>query len=103
MEITGLSVGGGMIRIVALNQFQLQLSGEQPALLILHQDRRGVIAAVASCLSQQGVNISHMEVSRLEKGQHALMVIETDQAIEDNTFQDIKSQQHVVKVVRLKE
>lgn len=103
MDITGVSVGGGMIRIVALNQFQLQLSGEQPTLLILHQDRRGVIAAVAGCLSRQGVNISHMEVSRLKKGQRALMVIETDQAIEDDTFQDIMGQQHVVKAARLKE
>ena len=44
---------------------------------MVHNDRAGVIAAVANVLAAKSMNIGHMEVSRKEKGQEALMVIFT--------------------------
>ena len=42
--------------------FHLGLSGHYPALLVVHEDRAGVIASVSNALAAQGVNIAHMEV-----------------------------------------
>src|SRR6185437_1665568 len=83
MELTGISIGGGKMEVVDLNGFPLRLSGHYPALLVVHEDRAGLIASVSNALAQRGVNIAHMEVGRKEKGKMALMVIEVDQLIDD--------------------
>ena len=71
------------MEVVDLNGFPLRLSGHYPALLVVHEDRAGLIASVSNALAVQGVNIAHMEVGRKEKGEMALMVIEVDQPIDE--------------------
>ena len=62
MELTGISIGGGTMEVVELNGFPLRLSGHYPALLIVHDDRSGVIASVSNAIAEQDINIAHMEV-----------------------------------------
>lgn len=80
-EIVGISIGGGTIEITELNGFPLKLTGGGPALVVLHHDRFGAIAAVTGVLANHQLNIGHMEVSRHEKGMQALMAIEIDETI----------------------
>ncbi|GAK04669.1 L-serine dehydratase, beta subunit [Geomicrobium sp. JCM 19037] len=103
MELVGISIGGGKIEVVELNGFQLNLSGHHPALLIVHQDRYGVIANVANLLAAHKVNIGHMEVSRKEKGREALMVIEMDQSVTDDMIESLERLEHITQVAKLNE
>lgn len=103
MEVTGISIGGGKVEIVELNGFQLSLSGQSPAILILNQDRYGVIANVTNILSREQVNIGNMKVSRKEKGKLALMVIETDEIMKENLMEEIRSLQGVIRVLRMED
>jgi len=68
MELIGVSIGGGKIEISELNGFPLRLSGNHSAILVVHDDKPGSIAKVASCLAEQNINIGHMEVSVKNKG-----------------------------------
>ena len=52
MELTGISIGGGTMEVVELNGFPLRLSGHYPALLIVHNDRSGVIASVSNAIAK---------------------------------------------------
>ena len=101
LSVTGISIGGGAVQITDYSGFPLNLSGEHPTLLILHKDAYGTIAAVAQCLVQEHINIAHMEVSRLTKGEKALMVLELDEMPNDDTIACIKRQNNVQKVVIL--
>ncbi|MFK9092414.1 L-serine ammonia-lyase, iron-sulfur-dependent subunit beta [Bacillus salipaludis] len=103
LEMVGISIGGGTIEITELNSFPLKLSGEHPAILVVHQDRFGIISAVTSVLSKHEINIGHMEVSRLEKGEMALMVIEVDQKIEDIVIKELKNLSNVSQIIRMAE
>lgn len=103
MEVTGISIGGGKVEIVELNGFKLKLSGQCPAILILNHDRYGVIAGVTRILSEARVNIGHMEVSRKEKGKMALMVIETDEMIDEAMFGQIRGLPGVNRVLRMED
>ena len=85
MELVGISIGGGTMEVTELNGFPLRLSGHFPALLVVHDDRSGVIANVSNAIASQGMNIAHMEVGRKEKGKMALMVIEVDQMFDETT------------------
>ena len=101
MELTGISIGGGTMEVVDLNGFPLRLSGHYPALLVVHDDRSGVIASVSNVIAAQGMNIAHMEVGRKEKGEMALMVIEVDQMIDAALLNELQALAHVTQVSTL--
>jgi L-serine dehydratase len=103
LELVGISIGGGTIEITELNSFPLKLSGEHPAILVVHRDRFGIISAVTSVLSKYEINIGHMEVSRLEKGEMALMVIEVDQKIDDIVIDELQRLSNVSQIIRMVE
>ncbi|MCM3338649.1 L-serine ammonia-lyase, iron-sulfur-dependent subunit beta [Paenibacillus sp. MER TA 81-3] len=103
MEVAGISIGGGKVEITELNGFELKLSGLCPAILVLNHDRYGVIAGVTQILSGQHVNIGHMEVSRKEKGKMALMVIETDEKINESIIDEIRALAGVNRVLRMED
>ncbi|MDP4082997.1 MAG: L-serine ammonia-lyase, iron-sulfur-dependent subunit beta [Bacillota bacterium] len=101
LELVGISIGGGKIEITELNGFELKLSGNHPAILVVHNDRFGAIAGVSNILAQYEINIGHMEVSRKEKGKLALMTIEVDQNIENKILNEIEQLPHVLKVTKI--
>ncbi|MBP2240297.1 L-serine dehydratase [Cytobacillus eiseniae] len=101
LEIVGISIGGGTIEITELNSFELKLSGEHPAILVVHNDQFGVISAVTQILANHEINIGHMEVSRKEKGKMALMVIEVDQKIEQTIMTEIEKLPNVTQTIRM--
>lgn len=101
LEVTGISIGGGSVQITQLDGFALKLSGDHPAILILHKDVYGSIASVANILAGFQINIGSMEVSRMEKGHNALMVIETDQRIPGGAVQRIEEKENIIKVIVL--
>ncbi|WP_175073197.1 L-serine ammonia-lyase, iron-sulfur-dependent subunit beta [Terribacillus sp. AE2B 122] len=101
MELVGISIGGGKVEITELNGFELRMSGNKPAILIMHNDRFGAIASVTQILAQHEINIAHMEVSRKDVGKDALMVIETDQNVEDDVMQVLEKAPHINRVSRL--
>lgn len=101
MELVGISIGGGTMEVTELNGFPLRLSGHFPALLVVHDDRAGVIANVSNAIASQGMNIAHMEVGRKEKGKMALMVIEVDQMFDETLLNELKSLPNVTQVSTL--
>lgn len=98
LEVTGISIGGGKIEITEINGFPIRLSGNAHTLLVLHEDRYGMIAAVSNVLTKYQINIGHMEVSRRERGSEALMVIEVDSPISEEAVEEINQIPHVLNV-----
>ncbi len=91
VELQGASVGGGRIEVTELNGFAVSLGGDYHTLVALAQDRPGTIAAIASLLSTEGVNLATMRVDRTGRLEDALMTIEADQAIPDVALQGIRA------------
>lgn len=101
IELTGISIGGGKVEITELNGFQLRLSGNHPALLIMHNDRFGAIASVAEILAKNKINIGHMEVNRKDVGKDALMVIEVDQNVDDIIMNQLEKANHINQIAKI--
>lgn len=101
LELVGISIGGGKIEITELNGFELKLSGNHPAILVVHNDRFGAIASVANALAKYEINIGHMEVSRKEVGKMALMTIEVDQNIDDTLIEELEQLPNILKVTKI--
>ncbi len=101
LELAGISIGGGKIEIIELNGFELRLSGNHPAILVVHNDRYGTIAGVANVLAKFAINIGHMEVARKDVGQEALMTIEVDQTIDPAVFEELRTLPNIIEVTQI--
>ncbi|PAV29963.1 L-serine ammonia-lyase, iron-sulfur-dependent, subunit beta [Virgibacillus profundi] len=101
IELIGISIGGGKVEITELNGFELRLSGNHPAILIMHNDRYGAIASITKILARHEINIGHMEVNRKDVGKEALMVIEVDQNVEDSILKELENADHINQIAKL--
>lgn len=101
IEVVGISIGGGKVQITELNGFVLRLSGNHPAILIMHNDRAGAIASVTKILAKHHINIGHMEVNRKDVGKEALMVIEVDQNVDDCILFELEKADHIQQVSKI--
>ncbi len=78
-RIRGASVGGGNIRITNIDGYNVELTGQYPALITIHHDCPGVITQVTKLLAEAAVNIAFMRVSRQNRGETAMMIMELDE------------------------
>lgn len=88
IQVEGASVGGGNIRITRIGDFDVDLTGKYPALIIVHKDRPGVVNGVTSILARYKINIAYMRVSRKMRGQEAMMIVETDDELSTEVVED---------------
>ncbi|MRF35473.1 L-serine ammonia-lyase, iron-sulfur-dependent, subunit beta [Staphylococcus sp. KY49P] len=98
ISVEGVSIGGGKIEVVAINGFNIAISGNYPALLVFHKDTFGTIGKVANILGDSSINVGSMQVSRKEKGDQALMTCELDDAVNKDIIEKIKNVDSVVTV-----
>jgi L-serine dehydratase len=98
MSVQGSSLGGGDVVVTRIDDYDVELTGDLPLMVVAHIDRPGVIASVTSILAEARVNIASMQVSRERKGANALMLIATDAPIEATTSQRIAAQPGVTGV-----
>ena len=98
ISVEGVSIGGGKIEVVAINGFNIAISGNYPALLVFHKDTFGTIGRIANILGDSSINVGSMQVSRKEKGDQALMTCELDDAINEDIIEKIKNVDGVVTV-----
>ena len=101
IEVTGASIGGGNIIISAIDNYEVQLSGKYPSVIIVHQDMPGVVNGVTAALARYNINIAYMKVSRSQRGAEALMNIEVDDIITDEAVKACSKVIGVKKVLRI--
>lgn len=81
LSLTGSSLGGGVVRVFKVGEFDTSFSGHHHTLLVKHQDRLGVIARVARVIADDEVNIATLTSTRLKRGGEALMAVEIDRRL----------------------
>lgn len=77
-QLMGSSLGAGRILVTEIDGYPVQVSGNFHTFVLIAEDIRGSIAAIATILAERGVNIAHLSLTRKERGGDAFMVIELD-------------------------
>ncbi len=101
LEVRGASLGGGRVRIDAIDGMAASFSGELPTLIIRNEDKPGQVAEVAGTLSRREVNIATMQLYRDTRGGLAVMVIESDQPIDTSAIRSLRKLDGIVRVTYL--
>lgn len=99
MNVRGESLGGGKVRIIRINQVQVDFTGEYNAVIIIQQDKPGVAAHITKCLGDRNVNIAYMRIFRESKGEKAYTIVESDQTLPDDLPKQIKTNSNVMAVM----
>lgn len=99
MKIRGESLGGGKVRIVRINDVLVDFSGEYSAVIVMQQDKPGVVAHITKCLSERGVNIAFMRLFREKKGHTAYTIVESDGHLPEDIDQKLRENNHVHDVM----
>lgn len=99
MTIRGESLGGGRVRIVRINQVEVEFTGEYSAVIVIQTDKPGVVAHITKCLSDYGVNIAFMRLFREAKGDVAYTIVESDDRLPTNIVDNLKRNQYIQDVM----
>lgn len=81
LSVRGVSVGGGAAVITRIDGIDVDITGEHTSVVVRQHDELGVLAHIATCLAECGVNIATTRMYRTRKGQTAYTVMETDDAV----------------------
>ena len=85
LDVRGESIGGGAAVISRLDGIDVQITGEHTSVVVKQRDVAGVLAHIAKCLSDDGVNIATTRMFRERRGDVAYTVLECDQGVSDRT------------------
>lgn len=78
VQIVGSSLGGGKIKVVEVDRFPVNLSGDRTGLVVWHRDAPGFVAALLEAVSGHGMNVAQMTVDRVSRSGPALTALEID-------------------------
>lgn len=101
LEVNASSLGGGRVRVNAIDGLEASFTGDYPTLIIRNEDRPGHVAEVTNLLSEHGVNIATMQLYRDRRGGLAIMVIESDQPIPNGMVDWLRQKPGIVRAVYL--
>lgn len=98
LKVQASSIGGGRIMINKIDDIVVNFSGEKPTLIVYNKDQPGLVATVSVMLATLHVNIASMRLFRDERGGDAVMIIETDQCIDEDTLKSMEFVKGIGKV-----
>lgn len=102
--VQGASIGGGNIVIDHINGMHVHFTGDYTTLLVMHEDKPGVIASVTNMMHWQygDLNIANFRLSRQRKGGDAIMTIEMDNIPPDTLIDDIRRLNYVTNAILIR-
>ncbi|MCS7297107.1 MAG: L-serine ammonia-lyase, iron-sulfur-dependent subunit beta [Bacteroidia bacterium] len=91
VEVEGISRGGGLILITAINGLHTNFTGQLPTLVVQAKDIRGAVAFLSAIIASDMVNIATLTVSRRAKEDIALQVYEMDESLRPESLTYIQT------------
>jgi len=76
--MTGASLGAGRILVTEINGYKVEVTGGYHTIVLIAEDVKGSVAAIATILAEHEINIANLRLTRKQRGGDAFMVIEVD-------------------------
>jgi len=97
-SVRGTIFGNLYPRVIAIDGFHLELKPEGPVLIIVNDDKPGVVGKYGSILGRNYINIADMTFSRKFEPALAVVGINLDNAPDPKVIEEIRSQEFVHEV-----
>ncbi|GAC1699133.1 MAG: L-serine ammonia-lyase, iron-sulfur-dependent subunit beta [Gemmatimonadaceae bacterium] len=77
--MVGSSLGAGRVLVTEIDGYPVEVTGSYHTIVLVAEDVRGSVARIATILSDHGLNIATLRLTRKQRGGDAFMVIEIDE------------------------
>jgi D-3-phosphoglycerate dehydrogenase len=81
---------------VRIDDFMLEAIPEGPTILLQNRDQPGVVGTVGMILGEEGINISRMQLALVRERNEAAMLVNVDQAPDQNVMERLRAIPHVI-------
>jgi D-3-phosphoglycerate dehydrogenase len=98
----GGTVFGSNLRLSYINGLTFEIAPEGTILSIENDDTPGVIGFVGTTLAKGEININRFELSRHNRGGHAMALVMTDDDIEEKILRDLEGHSCIKKVKKIR-
>ena len=99
MTMRGESLGGGKVRISRINGVSVDFTGDYSTVIVVQQDKPGVVAHITKVLSDSNVNIAFMRLFRESKGNTAYTIVESDGRFPEGIAEPLRNNPNVHDVM----
>ncbi len=89
-------------RIVQVDNFPMETVPEGDMLVLMNNDKPGVIGGIGMLLGQNGVNIARMQFGREKQGGLAMSVVSIDNQVSDGLMAKIRQLPNVLSVKQIR-
>ena len=99
VSVSGTIGLNGEIRIVSLDNYNIDLVPEGKMIIYYNIDKPGVLAKVSQFLAAENINIAGVFLGRKDKGSQALTVMKVDDVITEKSLLNIKKIEEIDRVI----
>ncbi len=99
MTVRGESLGGGKVRISRINGVAVDFAGEYSTVIVIQQDKPGVVAHITKVLSEANINIAFMRLFRESKGCTAYTIVESDGHFPEGIVEPLRENPNIKDVM----
>jgi len=95
---TTVSAGGTVIgpkhqqKLVSINGYDVELAMADNFVVMIYQDRPGIVAVYGKAFAEAGINIAAMTIARQQEGGKALSVVTVDSPVEAQILVKLRSE-----------
>lgn len=101
VKVLAASIGGGEIRILAIDGHETNIAGHANTFVIHYLDKSGMIANITRQIAAAQINIASMLVSRTSPGGDAMVALEIDGRAESTLSGQLQTLENVHSVAYL--
>ena len=101
LEIIACSLGGGRIQICEIDGVKANVTGDYPTIIVHNVDQPGYVTEVSGVLGEKAVNIATMQLYRRSRGGEAVMVIECDEEVPEESIRALEQLDGIRQVTYL--
>jgi len=87
----GSSLGAGRVLVTEIDGYPVEVTGSYHTIVLVAEDIPGSVARIATILSDDGINIATLRLTRKARGGDAFMVIEVDEQPDEKVRADIRT------------
>ncbi|MFA5334819.1 MAG: ACT domain-containing protein, partial [Candidatus Omnitrophota bacterium] len=89
-------------RIVKINDFYVEASTVGYLLVLINEDKPGIVGHIGTILGQHKINIAGMTLGRKKAGGHAMTALNLDEEVPEAVMEEIRSAKHVIEAKLIK-
>ena len=97
-SVLGTIIGKNNLRMISVDDYDLEMIPEGPILIIFNNDRPGVIGAVGTICAKHNINIGTMGVGRVKTENRAVLVLDIDETPPEKAIEELRKQDFVINV-----